>query len=598
MSAAEDKFLGLLYEGIDAAASSTDRIHESQIASAIRSLAENCPDSMRNKEFLWENMAFSFQEVFNKDSATCFGPHFSGENSDGSFWRAPDPESVTAEMVEYWTKRAEEVDHPALKARYALLSWDFSIALGLSIDGRFGRAVIDASIERSDEGYYRFPSQEFKRLERVLQLSIQMKDDTRTQSTIDAILRLQTKVDEQNEPALWGNAFRILQLNQSKRFRIEENDANTLVGDLENRLSHAADPNNKPGFSPFDAERAAVMLAEYYRARDDKDNVRRVLGTYMESFELAGSEAGPLQAYGWLEKVSDTLHEFGVNDEAQRLREKLYLLGPKLSDGMATVRTTVEIPQDEIEKALADVVVDDVHTTLRRIAANFVPSTAELREQLDDLTQAAPLQAMIAKRNHDERGVPIASIGSTDDDVEGRIIDLLSTNLHFLAPLLAMTMDRSVSKHSLSADVYAEFLSRSLVFEPDSLNIIKKGLGSYCEGEFVSAIHVLMPQVERAFRHLLIIRGGYPLIRQENGDYKYKTLGRLFNESAITELLGDQYVGYFRALLTDKRGWNLRNLTLHGLLSSDRLGRKEADRIVHTLLVLGLVRGGGEDDDS
>jgi len=52
---------------------------------------------------------------------------------------------------------------------------------------------------------------------------------------------------------------------------------------------------------------------------------------------------------------------------------------------------------------------------------------------------------------------------------------------------------------------------------------------------------------------------------------------------------------YLRILLTDARGWNVRNEVSHGLASFEMMSLAVADRVVHALLLLALVR---DDADS
>jgi hypothetical protein len=53
--------------------------------------------------------------------------------------------------------------------------------------------------------------------------------------------------------------------------------------------------------------------------------------------------------------------------------------------------------------------------------------------------------------------------------------------------------------------------------------------------------------------------------------------------------LGVNIVAYFRVLLSDGRGWNVRNNVCHGLAPVSMLTMVVADRVLHALLVLALM---------
>ena len=47
---------------------------------------------------------------------------------------------------------------------------------------------------------------------------------------------------------------------------------------------------------------------------------------------------------------------------------------------------------------------------------------------------------------------------------------------------------------------------------------------------------------------------------------------------------------YLKILFTDNRGWNLRNDVCHGMIEPELFTKQSADRVLHALLSLGLVR--------
>jgi hypothetical protein len=55
-------------------------------------------------------------------------------------------------------------------------------------------------------------------------------------------------------------------------------------------------------------------------------------------------------------------------------------------------------------------------------------------------------------------------------------------------------------------------------------------------------------------------------------------------------IFSEDWTVYMRVLLTDPRGWNVRNNLCHGMLEPDEISDVVADRIFHVLLMLALVR--------
>lgn len=47
---------------------------------------------------------------------------------------------------------------------------------------------------------------------------------------------------------------------------------------------------------------------------------------------------------------------------------------------------------------------------------------------------------------------------------------------------------------------------------------------------------------------------------------------------------------YLLTFLADPRGYNLRNRLSHGLMRHEQFRRQNADRVIHVLLLLSLIR--------
>ena len=103
-------------------------------------------------------------------------------------------------------------------------------------------------------------------------------------------------------------------------------------------------------------------------------------------------------------------------------------------------------------------------------------------------------------------------------------------------------------------------------------------------------MHILIPQIEAIIRNLSE-KIGIPILKPApTGGFFYRTLDKLLGEEGIKKILSEDMCLYFRVLLTDPRGWNLRNEMCHGISGPERFNQISADRIFHALLCLALVK--------
>ena len=106
----------------------------------------------------------------------------------------------------------------------------------------------------------------------------------------------------------------------------------------------------------------------------------------------------------------------------------------------------------------------------------------------------------------------------------------------------------------------------------------------------MNSIHLLIPQIEAILRYLVEVTGGNVLKPSKGGGFHLRTLDEILRSEQIKTALDDDVSLYFRVILTDQRGWNIRNSVCHGLLPFDHFTTAIADRLIHILLVLAQVR--------
>jgi Domain of unknown function (DUF4209) len=109
----------------------------------------------------------------------------------------------------------------------------------------------------------------------------------------------------------------------------------------------------------------------------------------------------------------------------------------------------------------------------------------------------------------------------------------------------------------------------------------------------VSAISLLVPQIENALRFMLQLVGRPPN-KPKRGDQPgmtEKTLTDILEyEPVVKDVMGEAAHTYMVAFLADARGFNIRNKMCHGLMVEEDFNRWVSDRVLHTILLLGSFR--------
>jgi hypothetical protein len=582
-----------LRDVLDAFDDNTDPITEHSVSDKIREISKIGDETPRSEEHVAEAMAFSFCENYRSQETgwgTYFGPVAVWRNNDGTTVEVPNINQVTPAIIHYWSKRAEEAKNSILKARYADLVWDFSEKITkIRPKVEIAQIVIDSITEICKNDQHMHKINIIVKLKRALTLAAQINSPQRIAELKDIIISYEDKVAEDDKPGLWGFSYDLFWKN--KRVSLTEEQKSKIINDLENRLNRLTEPQVGSMPNPWAAEKAATRLAGHYRSLNQFSDVRRVILKLGEAFEVLSSSSA-FQASGWLQHVHSVYLQYNLNAEAELIAIKLRKVGTDntLNMEQSTFSTKVSISQEDINRCTEVVLDGDLQYAFLRIATNFIPKKDDVENQLKQLFEEAPLHLISKMVILDHEGRSIATIGSLDDDLLGRIVHQMSQNMRFSSIFLRDVMKSLISKFDLSWQQLIDYLYESPIFEMERKEIIEAGLQAYLRGDSLVATHLLIPQVEDAVRNLLEKTGGSVLKQSRGGGFNLKTFDELLRDQKIANIFGEDIALYLRVLFTDQRGWNLRNDVCHGMVPFNGFGIDIPDRIIHSLLCLALVR--------
>jgi hypothetical protein len=512
---------------------------------------------------------------------THFGPMFvMGE------FRNPDIAWLDQSVVQYWEKRMTTAQHPLLRARYADLVWDLSKpacslkppidAARIAIDGYVAAAALadaDASMRASD------------RLQRGLRLAVSVGDRARAEQARDALVSLFARVNE-----TWGWVALFDLFATSPKIKLTEAQEHAMIAGLE---AYVTMVGGKPGGETPDASlHVAARLAQHYQSAGRRLDADRVVMTCGQAAERSAVGADHTRAHFWLDKVFRFYRINGLDTEAERVQLEGRRRGESARGEAQAVPAEVDVPPDELDEFLTQLTDDGLDTALQRIAGHFVPHLDTLRDRLQRFRQEYPMATMwpIAKM---AEGQMVAQIGPVDTDPDGALVNAVADEIRHTRFFLEQTFDRLRDRYSVTADQVVDFLYESVAFTVGFRGVIHQGVEAYLAGDHPKAISLLVPQIENGLRFLLPLLGRPPN-KAKRGDQPGMTEKSLTDileyEPVIKEKLGEDAHLYLVAFLADARGLNIRNRMCHGLMMEEELNRWVSDRVLHTILMLGMCR--------
>lgn len=518
-----------------------------------------------------------------------FGPMGSSTDADGRIYYSPDITGTPPETVMHWAERARALKHPFLKARYADLAWDMSGPIGnRKRDAEDARIAIDSYLDAiplmaEDHDHLGFAI-------RALDLAVMIGDGECTARARGALLDAHRNLMKMHSRMWWYAVDRLL---EDKRAGVTEAERAELVADLESIIASGSNIEDPTHFDPHEAQSAAERLIPYYRHLNKFEDIRRLHRMVGESFERFAGNADPMLAAALLQTATDEYRNAGLKEERDRTRILMQQKITAAGENLQPVEHKIEISQDEMEKFLSIIVVDDLAQSFVNISREFMVKRAELEVQVQKTLKEAPLMAHLTQKIFADDRVA-AKVGSVQEDSFGRVLRQAQLAFQLVRPWLVQAFRRLFEKHDVVPQHFAGWANRHALFE--DMSLLVEGMSAWARDDHVKAAHVLVPQIERGLRKIadelgIPVTKAHPTVPETSVAIG---MGEILYNQKVAEALGADATLHFQALYADPRGMNLRNEIAHGLIDADHFHWHLGNLIVHSLMMLGLWKEFGQ----
>lgn len=574
---------------------------EYKIAEEIKNILKKEGESYKlSDEDIAEQIAFDFLADYPNDNSgwgTYYGPMFVLPNKQEQMVEYPSIQKITKETLSYWGSRAKETKNPILSSRYADLVIDFSPrVLQERADYNFFQLVIDASIAICKKSLAE-PLDCKTKIKRALTLAIWINDKERIKKIKEAIINLEEKISEDEKAGLWGFAFKWLLLDFCNRVSITPQEKDCLINNLEKRLEIVKK-------DPWSVEHAVSLLAEYYANEKDETNLMRVLGTLENSLkenDRTNSDALlKIHAFEQIHEIYQKYRDKGFPEAIKatnRISQEIGCLDLDWDKSLKAVSVTTSIEKEKIDNFLKNIFGEkkqnELETIFVKMVLAFLPKQKDIENQLKEISKKNPIRFLCTTQIISGDGIPIAKLSSLDKDYDKHFQRYASQYLQFGSFFLFLAIDEL--KKRISKNNIVEYFQKSSLLQNENKEYLQRAMDAYWNNDYLISSHLFIPLIESAVRELIRICGGIILMPNNISGYDRLSLNVLLkNQGDIIKTvfsnINHDMSFYFRLVLTEKLGMNLRNNFAHGLEKKTFFTREASDRLFHILLCLTLVK--------
>lgn len=551
------------------------------------------PDDERTKpESQHEWTAFKLQP---NDSDHTFGGYFGPQvtmaDPQGNPVYIPAFSDITPEAVFYWEQRYKVACNPLMRMRYAALVWDFKKRIvNANYDKDLYCIYVDSMFEVCNSDFESHPVVTTTVLERLF--NITKGNPVDLAKTKEALRAFEERHASDKSVRYWACQF-LLMAENKKCFTTEE--IATLVTAHEDRLKRLTTPDANGKIDVWTVDSQCNILADYYNRCQQKDEVRRVLKVLEQAHKQSFDPSNPLQSMGILEQLHHKYAHFGLKEDADALTAEIQAMGAPASQQLQQHKYEFKIPKEVFDQAdeLFGTKAPSDEVRWENFIFQFIPCRAEEEKSLAEAAKYSPLTYMTGTNMMDFKGRPQSVIGSYEKDPEGNLVMHITKHLNFSTHFLGIAISKMREAGLMTpARIMNDIIEPCPLYEEYSYGIIRQALEFLFNDQPVLACHLLVPQIECAIRNL-VENSGFSVIkpqkRVEKG-FQLITLDDLLRKEPIEQAFSSDGALYLRLVLTDQRSLNIRNDLCHGILPPSNFHSGVAARLLHVLVMIGMVR--------
>jgi len=557
---------------------------ERDIATLIRQCINQSP---LPADVLAELYAFSLMEDSRHGQThwgTYFGPQ-AAQYENGAFSEEIPLEKITSEVVTHWEKRIGECTNPILLARYAGLVWEFKSKVGTTRPDfkKVGIVYMKNLLRSTQEGSFIRPTLVFRKLGRGLSLCVQYNQPALKKEAIQQIINYEQKVGSISKPGYWRFSYDLI----AKGFGVnaDEETLMLIITRMKQRLDELVAKAKKEKIDINHIWEYTERLSEHYRSKDKYDEIKLILTDLSTAVNDLIENCSAVKAIHLLEKLRESYKENKFDQEAESILIKIQELGPKMIEEMKTSRVELKISNQEIEKIVALCLTGDTRSILNQISIGLIPR----KDAVLNFSGGAALFNSITKTIHDVTGRTVSKVGPISEDETGNFVYQLAQTLTIYSIYLRNVLAAATNRSLVTIDEIMTLVKNTPLVKTDKYNIIKKAIDAYFQNDYIIFLHLIVPQIEAMCLRIIEVNKGNIWRETKGGTFHVRVFDDILRDDLFINVVGEGNAVYLRAIFTEQRGWNVRNIISHGLSSEETFTSAKADRILAVLLQLCLL---------
>lgn len=556
--------------------------HRNEIGSALNQIIPEDRDKIP-AEWHFEKVAFDL--VPNISGKVELG---SGDFFNNKIALLNSKQHITSAYLNYWEKRSLTNINPHLVRQYAALVIDLSKRIGkknppFPVVKLFLNTVLSIVNER----YCTEHSHNLHWLKISFKLAIKYNQAEIIEEILNTILNYEINNGFDKFPGLWGYAMEFLNEYTSQ---VPDDLAQKVMLDMEDRFDRIENLLLQNDVDLHCAERAFALLTSHLKKRDES-KLRVLFDRYSKMIEQKASSLNIFNHLHEIEKLYKIAKSLSYNEETKRLLIKIRELSPQTLPNFKLISSDQLFNKELIDNLHLFFSKGEKKEIIRNLRTIFFPQIQKIREQMKENQKSYLFKQFMGEQIVGKKGIKSATLEPLNENNEERhLIKEISQSLVLSSLNFHVALDAAIIDGGLTGEDIYIYWSKSWSYREDIKETLKEALDAYFKKNYIIFLSVVVPVIEGIIRNIIEVVGGNVLKINKDDSQELLTLGNLLRLPEAKKAFSEDIIIYFRTVLTEKLGFNIRNNIAHGVFIDNDFNTQYADRILHIFLLLSFYK--------
>ncbi len=479
--------------------------------------------------------------------------------------RSPIPDDLTPEERDFLQQVLPEIKDSELKARVADTLW----MLRHGKAQEHAKTAIEAYLISADILLEESWHDAWERLTRAIRIFDNIRlSNKKVPKKLDAPKKISAWIESSTTPP--HLVMRLIELlhtthrpHDDKHVKILE----TIATNNEKELNYHA------------AKDVWDLTASLYKRAENTDEAIRcqvkAAETYVKQADISQAMQNPsyMSISGSLQSAVEAYRSIpNTKERRDEIYARLVQAQSKISNEMQSFSHKIDF-SDEIKSAEERVSGLDVIDAIYEFAFITRPPHLEtVEKEVKDLEQKSVFSNLISAQHHNRKGHVLFK-SSIDSDINDKMhlnIAQFHRNTTAICVLIP-ALQQIRLEHNISLSDWQSVIKDHPFIPPERVNVYARGLFHGFHGDFLSAAHILIPQIENSIRYLLNNHGRQTSKQITGGIQKEDSLNQTLEDKKLKKLFSKDLIFDLQGLLIKKEGENMRNNLMHGFLDDGQL---------------------------